>query len=112
MYASSETPAAPVEDDSVPDGAPRAGGRLRFELRFEAALDRLDAAGREPDLWEEETLLSALGAAGLGEYELAEGLVDTATGPRSPAARPREFRRLPMSVATLRRRYERLHPQG
>jgi len=44
----------------------------RLYATFAAALDHLDAAGREPDRWEEECLSYALGAMACGMYLVAE----------------------------------------
>ena len=44
----------------------------RLHANFIAALDRLDAEGREPDRWEEECLSYALGAMACKMYLVAE----------------------------------------
>lgn len=89
--------------------APAGTRRVTFEAGFEAELRRLDELGRELEAWEEENMLSALGAAALGEYELAAAFLEAVRRPSpSPSSSPRNFRRLPMSVPTLRRRFERL----
>lgn len=81
----------------------------RFCARFEAELRRLDECGRALTSWEEESLLGALGAATLGEHELACGMINEAKRPPpGPADRQREFHRQPLPLATLRRRFERL----
>jgi hypothetical protein len=48
------------------------GRRERLYADFSAALHVLDAAGREPDRWEEECLSYALGAMACGMYLVAE----------------------------------------
>jgi len=72
----------------------------RLHASFIAALDRLDAEGREPDRWEEECLSYALGALACGMYLVAEVELDAFYRPpseRSPdavaalAAKPRRF---------------------
>lgn len=72
----------------------------RLHESFIAALDRLDAEGREPDRWEEECLSYALGAMACSMYLVAEVELDAFHRPpaeRSPdavaalAARPRRF---------------------
>jgi len=77
-----------------------------FEGRFEAELERLDGQGRPIDFWQEENLLSALGAAAVEEFELACAFIDA--NRRPPSRLPRPVRRRPMSTATLRWRFERL----
>ncbi|WP_421996868.1 hypothetical protein [Reyranella sp.] len=68
--------------------------------RFLAALEALDAAGREPDRWEEECLAYALGAMACGMYLVAEVELEAfqrAPSERSPdevaalIAKPRRF---------------------
>jgi hypothetical protein len=82
--------------------------RARFEDRLTAALQRLAERGGALDPWEEENMLSALGAASLAEYELAAAFVEAADHPPARAASTRSMRRSPLSVATLRRRFERI----
>ncbi|CAN5877870.1 hypothetical protein BH11PSE3_BH11PSE3_16050 [soil metagenome] len=74
----------------------------RLYASFAAALDRLDAAGREPDRWEEECLSYALGAMACGMELVAEVELAAFTRPldeRSSdvvaalAAKPRRFTR-------------------
>ena len=48
------------------------GRRNRLIANFTAALDLLEAQGREPDRWEEECLSYALGAMACGMYLVAE----------------------------------------
>jgi hypothetical protein len=81
--------------------------RHDFLDRFEAALGRIEHSGAPPRPWEQENLLSALGAASVQEYELAIAFVAAAAEqPSVPAAR--HFRRQPLPIASLRRRFERL----
>jgi hypothetical protein len=81
--------------------------RAAFEDRFERELVRLDRRGREPEAWEAESLLSALGAAAMKEFELACALVDSVRTPPS-APPPQAPRRQAMSIAALRRCFGRL----
>lgn len=46
--------------------------KAKLYRRFLAAVDALDAAGRDPDRWEEECLAYALGAMACGMYLVAE----------------------------------------
>ncbi|MEI9900216.1 MAG: hypothetical protein WDN31_08905 [Hyphomicrobium sp.] len=80
----------------------------RFTARFESELRRLDESGQALTFWQEESLLGALGAARLGEYELACGMIREAERPPPASVDQRAFRRQPMPLATLRRRFERL----
>jgi hypothetical protein len=81
----------------------------RFMARFESELQRLREADRELTSWEEENLLGALGAASLGEHDLACGMIEASKRPPpASSAHQREFRRQPLPLATLRRRFERL----
>ncbi len=73
-----------------------------------AALERLAGRGAALDPWEEENMLSALGAATLAEYELAAAFVEALAHPPARAASTRNFRRPPLSVAALRHRFERI----
>jgi hypothetical protein len=88
--------------------APSPDLRAAFADRFEAELGRLARANNELDVWQEENLLSALGAAGMEEFELACAFVEAVQRPPSPPLPARHYRRPPMSVATLRRRFERM----
>ncbi len=78
------------------------GRRDRLIASFTAALDLLEAEGREPDRWEEECLSYALGALACGMILVAEVELDAFFRPheeRSPdalaalAARPARFTR-------------------
>jgi hypothetical protein len=53
-------------------GQPATEQQERLHQAFSAALDLLDAQGREPDRWEEECLSYALGAMACGLYLAAE----------------------------------------
>jgi hypothetical protein len=105
MYAD---PQETAEENATRLDGPAVGAaaKARFQGRFAAELRRLAGLGRELDAWEEENMLSALGAAALAEYELAIAFVDAIAHPPSPPP-TRDFRRLPMSVANLNRRFER-----
>jgi|SRR5471030_112028 hypothetical protein len=99
------------DNASIFDGGelPRAGEKSRFVARFEDELHRLNDAGHALSAWEEENLLGAIGAARLGEHDLACGMIEAAKQPPSASpTREREFRREPMPLATLRRRFERV----
>jgi hypothetical protein len=88
---------------------PRAGEKSRFVARFENELQRLDDAGHTLTLWEEENLMGALGAASLGEHDLACGMIEASKrSPPAASTQQRAFHRQPMSLTTLRRRFERL----
>jgi hypothetical protein len=85
-------------------GTPR---QAAFEDRFERELIRLGRRGREPEVWEAEGLLSALGAAAMKEFELACALIDAARTPPSAPSRQAP-RRQAMSIAALRRCFGRV----
>ncbi|SKA34036.1 hypothetical protein SAMN02745126_05460 [Enhydrobacter aerosaccus] len=108
MQANSRHTIEDILKDSASSPAEGTGQRAAFEARFEGELRRLDGTGRELDAWEEENLLSSLGAACIGEFELASAFVAAVQRPPSRPLPPRDFRRLPISIATLRRRFERL----
>jgi hypothetical protein len=93
--------------------------RARFERCFSSELQRLGEESESPvGPWQEENLLSALGAATFGEYELACALVETAANPPDhgrpvPKAPSRDLRRAPITIGALRRRFDRLRrPSG
>jgi hypothetical protein len=73
---------------------------------FDAALDVLEAAKREPDTWEEERLALAIGALTCGLYRLAIDEVNAfslAVRQRSPQAIARPDHNPPhFTVAKLR----------
>ena len=78
------------------------GRRNRLIANFTAALDLLEAQGREPDRWEEECLSYALGALACDMILVAEVELDAFFRPldeRSPdvlkvlASRPTRFTR-------------------
>jgi len=104
--------------DILPESAddnPNASGtgftrdaRSRFEHCLTSALQRFAERGDALDPWEEENMLSALGAASLAEYELAVAFVEAADHPPARAAAARGTRRSPLSVAALQRRFERI----
>src|ERR1700694_6031435 len=50
--------------------------RRHVQEGFAAALDRLEAEGREPDRWEEECLAYAVAAMACGMYALAATEID------------------------------------
>lgn len=92
--------------------------RDRLHHSFIAALDGLDAEGREPDRWEEECLAYALGAMACGMELVAEVELDAfrrTLGERPPEvvtaleARPRRFTRamLRQGLDYVRTRYGR-----
>lgn len=87
--------------------APAAQDKAAFATRFTAELARLERMHREPEAWEVENLLSALGAAAVEEFELACAFLDAV--PDRRAAMSRHANRTPtLSVATLRRRFEQM----
>ena len=99
--------------DQILDGTSSGADQKKvFEDRFEAELERLGSErlgsqGRAIDFWQEENLLSALGAAAVEEFELACAFIDANRRPPSPLP-PRPVRRPPMSTSTLRWRVEHL----
>ena len=92
-------------DLNAPDDAllaPAAGvsdSRAEFEARFIAELQRLER-GRHLDSARADSLLSALGAAGVREWELALAFLDAAI--HAPA----KTRRAALSLGVLRRRFQ------
>jgi hypothetical protein len=96
-----------LKGTSPPAASPRENQKAAFELRFKAELTRLADSGRDPDAWEEENLLSALGAAGVKEFELACAFLEAVHQPSSPQPR-RASRRSPTSTDVLRRHFERM----
>ena len=103
-----ETPKPMDQIDPILDGTSSgADQKAVFEGRFEAELERLGHTGRAIDFWQEENLLSALGAAAVEEFELACAFIDANRRPPSPLP-PRPIRRPPMSTSTLRWRLEHL----
>src|SRR5439155_4574664 len=81
---------------------PAGGGnpRAEFEARFAAELLRLEKSRRSPQGSQAESLMSAPGAAGVREWELALAFLDAAV--RAPA----RTRRTAMSLGVLRRRFQ------
>lgn len=96
-----------LKGTSAPTALPREDQKAAFELRFKAELTRLADCGRGPDAWEEENLLSALGAAGVKEFELACAFLEAVHQPSSPQPR-RASRRSPISTDALWRHFERV----
>jgi hypothetical protein len=95
---------------SASDEVPDCDERKRFEDSFEAALRRLERSGRAVDFWQEENLLSALGAAAMRSWALAAAFVTTALT-KSIVGRPavnRGARRTPLPLPMLRRRFEQI----
>jgi hypothetical protein len=75
-----------LSTDSAPD-LPAAEGKTVFADRFARELARLESLDREPEPWETESLLSALGAAAVEEFELACAFIDAAHDPPAATAR-------------------------
>ncbi len=86
--------------DAPPGPAEAGHGRAEFQARFAAELARLEARRQDLDSGQADSLLSALGAAGVREWELALAFLDAAAG--SPA----RTRRAALSVGVLRRRFQ------
>jgi hypothetical protein len=87
----------------------RADRKDRFVARFESELQRLDDADHTLTLWEEENLMGALGAASLGEHDLACGMIEVSKRPPRASSPPqRAFHRQPLSLGALRRRFGQL----
>ena len=80
---------------------------------FTAALDILEAAGREPDEWEEERLALAIGALACGLYAVAIDEIDAfslAVRQRSPQAIARPGHTPPrFTLAKLRHGLDQIH---
>ncbi len=76
-----------------------------FFSRFETVLARLEETGRPLHPWEEDSLLSALDAASIREYERATVLLAAATEhPTTPV--DSHFDRQALPVASVRWRLE------
>jgi hypothetical protein len=91
----------------LPDDRP--GGtdaRAEFSARFAALLQRLERRRGGLDGGEAETLMSALGAAQVQEWELALALLASSQRPQPHA------RRMPLSIGTLRRRFHFVMSMG
>lgn len=99
-----------LSTDSAPE-LPAAEGKTVFADRFARELARLERLDREPEAWETESLLSALGAAAVEEFDLACAFIDAAHDPPIAMAR-RDARRATPSVAVLRRRFEQMCAQA
>jgi hypothetical protein len=80
---------------------------------FSAALDILEAAGREPDKWEEEHLAQGIGALACGLYAVAIDEINSfslAIRQRPPQAIARPDHTPPrFTVAALRRGLDQVH---
>src|SRR5262249_9738897 len=87
-----------------PADAPTDSGesRAEFEARFAAELLRLEGARRDLSGPQADSLLSALGAAGVREWQLALAFLDAAARSNA-AARPR---RAALTLGMLRRRFQ------
>ncbi|MBS0221098.1 MAG: hypothetical protein JSR91_10180 [Proteobacteria bacterium] len=96
-----------LKGTSAPASVPHGEQKAAFELRFKAELTRLADSGRGPDAWEEENLLSALGAAGVKEFELACAFLEAVHRPSSPQLR-RASRRFPASTDMLWQHFKRV----
>jgi hypothetical protein len=79
--------------------------RAEFEARFAAELHRLEKAGPSVRAADADSLLSALGAAQVGEWELALAFLDSARRSHSSARRP-------LSLGTLRQRFHFVMAMG
>jgi hypothetical protein len=89
--------------DVTTSGGPDA--RAEFSARFAAVLQRLERS-RGASQGEAESLMSALGAAQVQEWELALAFLDA--GRRLPS----HARRVPLSVGTLRQRFNFVMSMG
>ena len=81
-------------------------GRAEFSARFAAMLQRLERRRGGLNGAEAESLMSALGAAQMQEWELALALLDPGHRPPPPA------RRAPLSVGALRQRFHFVMSMG
>jgi hypothetical protein len=77
--------------------------RAEFSARFAAVLQRLERNCAAPPA-EVESLMSALGAAQVQEWELALAFLDAGHRPQT--------RRVPLSVGTLRQRFHFVMSMG
>ncbi len=96
-------------------GDDRAPMKARFEQDFEAALSRLETARLTPSLADMENLESALGAAAIGEHELATAFMDASWGTAGRTVEGgRATRRAnnPFAIAGLRHRFKKLLEAG
>ncbi len=89
----------------LPDKPTAEDPRTDFEARFAAELRRLERNGASVRAAGGDSLLSALGAAQVGEWELALAFLDA--GSRSSGAR-----RPPLSLGTLRQRFHFVMAMG
>jgi hypothetical protein len=92
--------------EQLDDPAAGTDARAEFAARFPAALQRLERR-RGLDSAEAESLMSALGAAQVQEWELALALLGSRHG-----AQPRPRRVVPLSVGTLRQRFHFVMSMG
>jgi len=81
-----------------------AASRAEFTAGFAAALQQFEAAGDDAAGRRAESLLSALGAAAVEQWELALAFVAAAIRV-TPMAAPRRSARANASLATLRGRF-------
>jgi len=91
-------------------GDDRASMKARFEKSFEVALSRLETARLTPSLADMENLESALGAATIGEYELATAFMDASATTAARAIEGGAARRAntPFAIAGLRHRFKKM----
>jgi len=91
-------------------GDDRASMRAQFERSFKVALSRLEAARLTPTSADMENLESALGAATIGEYELAMAFMDASAGTAARAIEGGAARRAnnPFAIAGLRHRFKKM----
>jgi hypothetical protein len=83
--------------------------RKCFEDGFATALGRLEQSGGDADPWQEDNLLSALGAAAMRSWALATAFVTTAAAkPIGRRGMTRSARRTPLPLSILRRRFEQI----
>jgi hypothetical protein len=92
----------------LPDEPAAMDSRAEFEVRFTAELRRLEAGRAALDSVRAESLLSALGAAKVQQWDLALAFLDAA-GRRAEAAAPR---RVALSTGTLRQRFHFVMSMG
>jgi len=80
--------------------------RAQFGARFADLLHRLERRRGPPSGGEAESLLSALGAAQVQEWELALAFLETSQRPQPGT------RRSPLSLGTLKRRFHFVMAMG
>jgi hypothetical protein len=91
-----------LPDDTMPGGT---NARAAFAARFAVLLQRLEHS-RGISQNQAESLMSALGAAQVKEWELALAFLDSSHRPQPGA------RRLPLSLGTLRQRFHFVMAMG